>query len=937
MARLSTLSRSIAGRGALVTGAASGMGRATAHLFADEGAQVAVTDVGKEGVERVVDEIVSAGGKARGWVMNVADDAEVARVVPEIAAAFGRLDIVVNNAGISRFSPIDGPDYLAQWDVSLSVLLTAHVRVIRAALPFLRKSDAARIVNIASTEALGATKYGSPYTAAKSGVVGLTRSLAVELGPEKITVNCICPGPIRTGMTAGNPRGAQDDLRQAPRRAAALRRPRRGRARYAQLLPARVAVHHRRRAARRRRHDDQERMSGLTRREFLVTGAVAAGYTLAAGPLRADVISTPTTGLVAGVISIPVAGREIPGYRAKPAGAANPPIVLVVQEIFGVHEYIRDVCRRFAQAGYLAVAPDLYVRQGDVSRMTNFEEIRPVVAKVPDAQVMSDLDATAAWAEKDGGDGAKLAITGFCWGGRIVWLYSAHSAKLRAGVAWYGRLVGDKTDLQPSFPIDVAAEAPRTRARPVRRRGHRHPARHRRAHARRDRGGQRQVTHRRVRRRPPRLPRRLPPELRRSRRTRGLDPHARLVQNVRRVTRRFIVAALLSLALTAPTAATAGLVTWELEGTIELASPSGIRGGFVELHADELIPQLEAAGLIPGASWRARISFDSDTPAEPCEECGDYAEFIGATKSIDFLAGDFSAASPDGVVGNAGFASDLYFMSSVASDSATLYATSAVVVFSSQDPDALFATNLPTNPPDLAGLVGPTQHAAGHYYGTRFNLIGGGFVRNSDLGIFHGGPLFVPQSFTIDGRITSITPVPESSLVALLLGAAALLAIRFARTRAPPALLVIAVAWSGAASAGSVSRESDGRISQVAPREIAIPHSATSSRPNADEVVVLLEAIGVSSGPSWSERLAFEWVPPAEADAPDAAKSIEFAVGGLAMATPEGFTRAPAASDSDRAGGDSSTLLPTEPPYRGLALVVLSLLVLGSALALRRS
>jgi len=199
-------------------------------------------------------------------------------------------------------------------------------------------------------------------------------------------------------------------------------------------------------------------MSALTRREFLVTGAVAAGYTFAAGPLRSEVISTPATGLVAGDVSIPVAGREIPGYRAKPANALKPPIVLVVQEIFGVHEYIRDVCRRLAQAGYLAVAPDLYIRQGDVSRMSNFEEIRPIVAKVPDAQVMGDLDATAAWAEKDGGDGAKLAITGFCWGGRIVWLYSAHSAKLRAGVAWYGRLVGDKSELQPSYPIDVAAK-----------------------------------------------------------------------------------------------------------------------------------------------------------------------------------------------------------------------------------------------------------------------------------------------------------------------------------------------------------------------------------------------------------------------------------------------------------------------------------------------
>ncbi len=197
-------------------------------------------------------------------------------------------------------------------------------------------------------------------------------------------------------------------------------------------------------------------MSRLTRREFLVTSAAAAGYTLAAGPLRADVISTPTKGLVEGAVSIPVLGRSIPGYRAKPAGVEKPPVVLVVQEIFGVHEYIRDVCRRLAHAGHLAVAPDLYVRQGDVSKLTSFEEIRPIVASVPDAQVMADLDATAAWAEADGGNGDRLAITGFCWGGRIVWLYSAHSKKLRAGVAWYGRLTGDKNDLQPKFPLDVA-------------------------------------------------------------------------------------------------------------------------------------------------------------------------------------------------------------------------------------------------------------------------------------------------------------------------------------------------------------------------------------------------------------------------------------------------------------------------------------------------
>jgi carboxymethylenebutenolidase len=171
------------------------------------------------------------------------------------------------------------------------------------------------------------------------------------------------------------------------------------------------------------------------------------------------VIATGATGLVAGAVSIQVGGREIPGYRAKPAGAVKPPIVLVVQEIFGVHEYIRDVCRRLAQAGYLAVAPDLYVRQGDVTRMSDAQAIiRDVVAKVPDAQVLGDLDASATWAEKDGGDGSKLAITGFCWGGRIVWLYSAHSKSLRAGVAWYGRLAGDKSEQQPSHPLDVVAK-----------------------------------------------------------------------------------------------------------------------------------------------------------------------------------------------------------------------------------------------------------------------------------------------------------------------------------------------------------------------------------------------------------------------------------------------------------------------------------------------
>ncbi len=194
----------------------------------------------------------------------------------------------------------------------------------------------------------------------------------------------------------------------------------------------------------------------VTRRGFVVT-TLAAGFALATQPVTAETITTDTQGLDAGEIKIPVSDGEIPAYRAQPAGGKNLPVVLVVQEIFGVHEHIKDVCRRLAKLGYLAIAPELYARQGDVSKLTNFDEIRPIVAKVPDAQVMSDLDATVAWAKASGaGDTAKLGMTGFCWGGRIVWLYAAHNPQLKAGVAWYGRLVGMADDLHPKHPVDLA-------------------------------------------------------------------------------------------------------------------------------------------------------------------------------------------------------------------------------------------------------------------------------------------------------------------------------------------------------------------------------------------------------------------------------------------------------------------------------------------------
>jgi carboxymethylenebutenolidase len=198
----------------------------------------------------------------------------------------------------------------------------------------------------------------------------------------------------------------------------------------------------------------------LTRRQVIVT-SLAAGFAAAAGPVHADTaITTSSEGLVAGEVKIPVADGGIPAYRAMPERGGPFPVVLVVQEIFGVHEHIRDMCRRFAKEGYLAVATELYARQGDPAKYTDWQQLyAEVVSKVPDSQVMSDLDATVEWiAKSGGGDVARLGITGFCWGGRIVWLYAAHSPKLRAGVAWYGRLAGQATELQPRYPIDLVPE-----------------------------------------------------------------------------------------------------------------------------------------------------------------------------------------------------------------------------------------------------------------------------------------------------------------------------------------------------------------------------------------------------------------------------------------------------------------------------------------------
>ena len=201
-----------------------------------------------------------------------------------------------------------------------------------------------------------------------------------------------------------------------------------------------------------------ELLGDLSRRQVLVT-ALGSGFALATLPVAAQTIATSDDGLEAGEVKVPTAWGEIPAYRALPKQGKRHALVLVVQEIFGVHEHIKDVCRRLAKRGYFAIAPELFARQGDVSKLSDVAEIRKIVALVPDAQVLSDLDACVAWAKgTERADTEKLGLTGFCWGGRIAWLYAAHSSTLRAAVAWYGRLTGDKNHLTPQHPLDIATK-----------------------------------------------------------------------------------------------------------------------------------------------------------------------------------------------------------------------------------------------------------------------------------------------------------------------------------------------------------------------------------------------------------------------------------------------------------------------------------------------
>ncbi|WP_020200890.1 MULTISPECIES: dienelactone hydrolase family protein [Cupriavidus] len=194
------------------------------------------------------------------------------------------------------------------------------------------------------------------------------------------------------------------------------------------------------------------------RRAFVKT-ALGSAFAAAVLPVSAQTIKTDFAGLTAGEVTIASSGFNMPAYRAQPEGKTNLPVVLVVSEIFGVHEHIADICRRFAKLGYLAIAPELFARQGDPNSFGTLQELQTqLIAKVPDAQVLGDLDAAAAWAFANGGDAGRLAITGFCWGGRVAWLYAARNRQLKAAVAWYGQLVGEPSALKPRNPVDVAGE-----------------------------------------------------------------------------------------------------------------------------------------------------------------------------------------------------------------------------------------------------------------------------------------------------------------------------------------------------------------------------------------------------------------------------------------------------------------------------------------------
>ncbi|MBM3389902.1 MAG: dienelactone hydrolase family protein [Betaproteobacteria bacterium] len=201
--------------------------------------------------------------------------------------------------------------------------------------------------------------------------------------------------------------------------------------------------------------DSLVRPGGLNRRRF-TRSALGVGIAAAAGPVMAQTaVKTPTAGLTVGEVTIDSGGFKLPAYRATPTGVRNPPVVLVVSEIFGVHEYIADVANRFARAGYCAIAPELFARAGDPSAYGEIAKlIAEIIMKTPDALVMADLDACMNWAQAQGADVSRSAVTGFCWGGRITWLYAAHQARLKAAVAWYGRLVGAASPVWPSHPID---------------------------------------------------------------------------------------------------------------------------------------------------------------------------------------------------------------------------------------------------------------------------------------------------------------------------------------------------------------------------------------------------------------------------------------------------------------------------------------------------